>query len=237
MSIYGISFKNNPEQAELVRLIMAHQYQIVFGLGKAGTGKNFAALACALHLKSEKEYGDVYYARNPVECGEKMGYLPGGEDEKYSPYMMPLQDTIQSIVRHSAFYQKSNRGQIKSAVEMALSDVICLPIFNIRGRTIDDAIVIIDECQNLDAATLRTLMTRIGPNAKLVLLGSWNQIDAPEQQRRAKKYGKCDFQRVAEWFTENRPEYCGSVELIQSMRNPVCVDIDESFDQIFADAN
>lgn len=235
MAIFGISFKDNKEQAELVRQIMDRNQTIIFGLGKAGTGKNFAAIACALHLQDNNEYSDIYYARNPVQCGEDMGFLPGDLNDKYDPFMEPLKDTIKSIVNKCNFFEKKQKTEKKAQVEHLLKQIICLPLAFIRGRTIDDAIIIIDECQNLDANTLRTLMTRLGKNSKLVLLGSYNQIDQKEQKKQVVKHGKCDFQRVAEWFMTNRPEYSGGIELIKSMRSPICVDIDESFDEIFTE--
>lgn len=232
MAIFGISFKDNPEQAELVRLIMDHEHQIVFGIGKAGTGKDFASISCALHLYDNNEYGEIYYARNPVQCGEDMGFLPGDVVEKYSPFMEPLKDTVKSIVRKSNFYEKKQKNEQKAKVETIVKQINCLPLSFIRGRTLDDAIVIIDECQNLDAMTLRTIMTRLGRNAKLVLLGSYNQIDDKKQQKNLQSKGKCDFQKVAEWFMQNK-DYAAGVELVKSMRSDICVDIDESFDEIF----
>lgn len=232
MAIFGISFKDNKEQAELVRQIMDTNQPIIFGIGKAGTGKNFAAIACALHLQENREYADIYYARNPVQCGADMGFLPGNADEKYDPFMEPLKDTIKAIVKKSSSYEKKKDLQ-KAAITQIMHQITCLPIYNLRGRTLEDAIVIVDECQNLDMMTLRTIMTRIGKYTKLVLLGSFNQIDDEKQKKLVKTRGKCDFQLIAEWFPQNRPQYAGSIELIKSMRNEICVDIDEAFDEIF----
>lgn len=90
MASMGISFKGNKEQQELVRLIYENNRPIIFCVGKAGTGKTFATLAAALQLQAERRYGKIIYARNPVQLGEDMGFLPGTIDEKYGPFMGPL---------------------------------------------------------------------------------------------------------------------------------------------------
>ena len=217
MSIYGISFKNNPEQQELIRLIMENNRQIIFCTGNAGTGKTFASIAAALHLQAEKKYRKIFYARNPVQVGHDMGFLPGGIDEKYSPFMAPLYDNLDSIAAISA--NKPNPKNMAAQIEV-------VPIAFMRGRNFDDAIVIIDEAQNLTANDLRTIMTRMGKFSKLILLGSMNQIDNQQMKRQH----KCDFQKVMEAFVDK--PYCGYVTLTQSMRSPICVDIDETFNTL-----
>lgn len=217
MSIYGISFKNNKEQLELIRLIMENQKQIIFCTGNAGTGKTFASIAAALHLQENKKFRKILYARNPVQVGNDMGFLPGGIDEKYSPFMAPLYDNLDSIAAISHY--EPNPKNLAALIEV-------VPIAFMRGRNLDNAIVIIDEAQNLTANDLRTIMTRMGTYSKLILLGSMNQIDNPQMR----KQKKCDFQKVMEAFKDK--SYCGYINLVKSMRSPICVDIDETFEKI-----
>ena len=98
VSVLGISFKNNKEQQELIRLINTNDIPIILCTGNAGTGKTFCALASALQLKIDKKYKHIVFARNPIQMGQDMGSLPGGIDEKYDPFMGPLYDNLEAIV-------------------------------------------------------------------------------------------------------------------------------------------
>jgi len=216
MAYMGVSFKNNKEQAELVRLIYEKDRPIIFCIGKAGTGKTFATLAAALQLKAEKEYGHIIYARNPVQVGEDMGFLPGTIDEKYSPFMGPLIDNLEAIIRIS---KQGNINDYQHRIET-------IPIAFLRGRSFEDTIVIVDEAQNLDIVALKTILTRFGKFCKVVLLGSMNQIDDYKQNQKE----VCDFQKVINKL-KDKP-YVGFVELEQSMRNPICTEIDDLLNEI-----
>lgn len=216
MSVCGISTKGNQEQAELIRLICDRQHPIIFCTGKAGTGKNFATLAAALQLVIDKKYGKVMYARNPVQCGENIGFLPGTAAEKLDPFMMSLKDNLIAI---------EQCGKTIKAAD-ALQKIEILPIFSIRGRSIDNTVLIVDEAQNLDLTTLRTILTRMGKYAKIIMLGSFNQIDDVKQR----KQEKCDFQKTIEKLTEFN--FVAHVELYQSMRSEYCTLIDEAFEGI-----
>lgn len=216
MSVCGISTKGNQEQAELIRLICDRQHPIIFCTGKAGTGKNFATLAAALQLVMDKKYGKVMYARNPVQCGENIGFLPGTAAEKLDPFMMSLKDNLIAI---------EQCGKTIKATD-ALQKIEILPIFSIRGRSIDNTILIVDEAQNLDLTTLRTILTRMGKYAKIIMLGSFNQIDDVKQR----KQEKCDFQKTIEKLTEFN--FVAHVELYQSMRSEYCALIDGAFEGI-----
>lgn len=216
MSVCGISTKGNKEQAELIRLICDKQHPIIFCTGKAGTGKNFATLAAALQLVMDKRYGKVMYARNPVQCGENIGFLPGTASEKLDPFMAVLKDNLNAI---------ENCGKTINAYD-ALQKIEILPLFSIRGRSIENTILILDECQNLDLTTIRTILTRLGKFAKIIMLGSFNQIDDIKQR----KQEKCDFQKVIEKLSEF--DFVGYIELYQSMRSEYCTLIDEAFEGI-----
>ena len=217
MAFYGVSLKNNEEQLELARLIAQNNKMIIFCTGNAGTGKTFATLAAALQLKLEKKYDKIVYARNPVQLGEEMGFLPGDISDKYNPFMGGLMDNLESICKHSSF--KPALSQLKSQVEI-------VPIAFLRGRSFENTLLIIDEAQNLNLVALKTILTRVGAYSKVILLGSMNQIDDPRQARKE----KCDFQKVIEKLSDR--EYVGSVELVQSMRSPICVELDELLSEI-----
>lgn len=217
MAFYGISLKNNKEQVELARLISDNSTAIVICTGNAGTGKTFATLAAALQLKLDKKYDKIAYARNPISCGAPMGYLPGDIDDKYDPFMGGLIDNLESICRHSAM--KPTLNDLKSKVET-------VPIAFMRGRSFENTLLIVDEAQNLDLMTLKTILTRVGNYSKVILLGSMNQIDDVHQLKK----DKCDFQKVIEKL-QDLP-YVGYVELTQSMRSPICVELDNLLSEI-----
>lgn len=170
MSVSGIK-AGNPEQAELIRLIMENKTKIVFCIGDAGTGKNYCSIAAALQLQSDKKYKDIYYGRNPVQCGQEVGFTTGSLEEKLAIYMHPLYDTLENIAHKGGAFRAENA---RARVQM-------FEITTARGRSIDNAVVIIDECQNLDAKTLQTIITRMGTYSKLILIGSYNQIDLKSQ--------------------------------------------------------
>ena len=217
MSSMGISFKNNKEQQELVRLIYEKGHPIIFCTGKAGTGKTFATLAAALQLVGEKRYSKIIYARNPVSVGEDMGYLPGTADEKYSPFMGPLMDNLEAIHRISPDHP--NIANMRAKIET-------VPIAFLRGRSFEDTIVIIDEAQNLDLTALKTILTRIGNFCKVILLGSTNQIDDYRQRKKP----ECDFTRVMKKLADRN--YTAVIELVDSMRSDICADVDTLLEEL-----
>ena len=184
---------------------------IILCTGNAGTGKTFVALAVALQLKAERRYGTIVYGRNPMPLGEDMGFLPGGLDEKYGPYMGPLYDNLEAIA--SLSNDNLNPKELAQRIEM-------VPIAFLRGRSFRDTILIIDEAQNLDLTALKAILTRVGDYSKVVLLGSMNQIDDPKQRKQA----KCDFEKVIDAI-QDLP-YVGYVNLTKSMRSDWCVELD-----------
>lgn len=211
MAFVGVSLKNNKEQQELARLMNENRRPIILCTGNAGTGKTFAALAVALQLKAERRYGTIVYGRNPMPLGEDMGFLPGGLDEKYGPYMGPLYDNLEAIA--SLSNDNLNPKELAQRIEM-------VPIAFLRGRSFRDTILIIDEAQNLDLTALKAILTRVGDFSKVVLLGSMNQIDDPKQRKQA----KCDFEKVIDAI-QDLP-YVGYVNLTKSMRSDWCVELD-----------
>ena len=237
LSVFGISLKDNKEQQELARLIMENDKPIVIGLGMAGTGKTFVSIATALHLlnanydskngnkragnnRNSGNYHKIVYTRNPVEVGKSIGFLKGGMDEKFGPYTAPLLDTLESI--ESASEYKVNKNDLMKKIEV-------VPLGFMRGRNFaPGTILIVDECQNLNLAALKTVMTRMSDYCKVVLLGSMNQIDEPEQRKKR----KCDFQRVVEKFKDVQSPWVGIVNLTKSMRSAWCAEIDTLLGEI-----
>ena len=217
MAFFGVSLKNNDEQLELARLIQDNSTSIIICTGNAGTGKTFATLAAALELKNNKKYDKIAYARNPVSCGAPMGFLPGDVDDKYSPFMGGLMDNLESICRHSSF--KPNLNDLKAKIEM-------VPIAFLRGRSFENTLLIVDEAQNLDLVTLKTILTRVGNYSKVILLGSMNQIDDSVQNKK----DKCDFQKVIEKISDL--PYVAHIELTKSMRSEICAELDKLLSEI-----
>lgn len=211
MAFLGVSLKNNKEQQELVRLMNENNRPIIICTGNAGTGKTFAALVAALQMKQEKKYSTIVYGRNPMPIGEDMGFLPGGLDEKYGPYMGPLYDNLEAIASLSK--DNLNPKELAQRIEM-------VPIAFLRGRSFRDTVLIIDEAQNLDLTALKAILTRVGDFSKVVLLGSMNQIDDPRQRKQA----KCDFEKVIDAI-QDLP-YVGCINLTKSMRSDWCVELD-----------
>lgn len=217
MSAVGVTTKGNAEQAELMRLIMDNQHPIVICEGAAGTGKNFISIASALELLTSKhKYEKIYYCKNTVDVGRDIGFLPGDIGDKINPYQMALFDTLQAIER---------KGKVIRAND-AKQKIEVLPLFNVRGRTLENCILIVDEAQNLDLTSLRTLCTRVGDYCKLIFLGSYKQIDDPKQRRQE----KCDFQKMAEALEDL--EFVGQIHLVKSMRSTYCALLDEIFEGI-----
>lgn len=225
MAVFGVSLGKNEEQQELVRLINENNRSIIFVTGNAGTGKTFITLAAALQLQQDKKYSKIIYARNPVQVGEGMGYLPGDIDEKYMPFMGPLIDNLENIVRINA-KSSANKAAIGNQTNELLHHIEVCPIAFLRGRSFEDAIVIIDEAQNLDLTALKTVLTRVGRFCKIILLGSMNQID----DYRQRKQPMCDFQKVVNKLSPQ--PYVGTVNLVQSMRSPICVEVDNLLGEI-----
>lgn len=210
-----ISFKDNPEQQEFIRLIRSRGTSVIFCTGNAGTGKTFSAIYTAYELVRQKQYSKIIFSRNPVQLGEAMGYLPGDVGDKFGPFMSCLYDNLENIERLG--------GPLQTDM---ISKIEVTPIAFLRGRSIENAIMIIDEAQNLDLVTLKAILTRAGEYCKIILCGSLNQIDDPKQARKE----KCDFVKVMEALDEF--DFVERVELIQSKRSKICALIDDKLKDI-----
>lgn len=210
MSVCGISTKGNEEQKQLVQAIFDSSKRIVIVTGQAGTGKTFLAIAAALQLLQDKVYRRIYYSKDVVQVGDKIGYLKGSIESKTEPFLMSLYDTLDSIERVG---KEITAADAKQKIEF-------LPIFNIRGRNIASSLIVVDECENLSLNDLRTVVTRGDDWSKIILLGSYSQIDLKPQLNKS----KCDFQRMTEAIEDY--DFVQHVHLVKPMRSSWCTLID-----------
>ena len=142
---------------------------IVFGIGPAGTGKTYLAMAMAVTAFKEKEVNRIILTRPAVEAGEKLGFLPGDLQDKVDPYLRPLYDALYDILGVESFRRYMEKGLIEVA-----------PLAYMRGRTLDDSFVILDEAQNTTSEQMKMFLTRLGFGSKAVVTGDLTQIDLPK---------------------------------------------------------
>lgn len=142
---------------------------IVFGIGPAGTGKTYLAMAMAVTAFKEKEVNRIILTRPAVEAGEKLGFLPGDLQDKVDPYLRPLYDALYDILGVEAFRRYMEKGLIEVA-----------PLAYMRGRTLDDSFVILDEAQNTTSEQMKMFLTRLGFGSKAVVTGDLTQVDLPK---------------------------------------------------------
>jgi len=157
-------------QKRYVDAIRTHT--ITFGIGPAGTGKTYLAMAMAAKALKEKAVGRIILTRPAVEAGESLGYLPGGIYEKIDPYLRPLFDALFEMMDPQEFKRHLDQGTIEIA-----------PLAYMRGRTLNDSFIILDEAQNTTAEQMKMFLTRLGFGSKVVITGDITQIDLPESQR------------------------------------------------------
>lgn len=144
------------------------QHTIVFGIGPAGTGKTYLAVAKAIESLFRKQVSRIILTRPAVEAGERLGFLPGTLSEKIDPYLRPLFDSLQEMLEPEATARMMQSGVIEVA-----------PLAYMRGRTLNDAFVILDEAQNTTPEQMKMFLTRLGFNSKMVITGDISQIDLP----------------------------------------------------------
>ena len=143
--------------------------QLVFAIGPAGTGKTYTGIAIAVKALKQKEIKKIILTRPAVEAGENLGYLPGDLKEKLDPYMQPLYDALRDMIPVA----KLNKLLSDKIIEIA-------PLAFMRGRTLDNAFVILDEAQNTTPAQMKMFLTRMGMNAKFMVTGDPGQVDLPK---------------------------------------------------------
>lgn len=145
---------------------------VVFGIGPAGTGKTYLAVAMAVNAFRAKEVNRIILTRPAVEAGEKLGFLPGDLQQKVDPYLRPLYDALFDMLGAENFQRYQERGNIEVA-----------PLAYMRGRTLDDSFIILDEAQNTTPEQMKMFLTRLGFNSKMVITGDITQIDLPDGKR------------------------------------------------------
>lgn len=241
--LFGIDFTQNPQQRELIRLINddPERTPVVFCKGSAGTGKTFATLAACLNLVrgkgAKKRYKNIYYVREPVEIGHRLGYLKGTAVEKYGPYLGPLMDNYEHLMAHASpeeqlagnklIKKKTKKDADDEIIESLYyeklpADIIPLAPEFMRGRSFNDCLIILDEAQNMNLDELQTMVTRIGTMCKMIIIGSPNQIDVPGQTPEKNAFD-------ISYEILNPTGLIGFVELTAPMRTSFVVDFDLRF--------
>jgi phosphate starvation-inducible PhoH-like protein len=145
---------------------------IIFAIGPAGTGKTYTAVALAVRALKNKEIKRIVLTRPAVEAGESLGFLPGDLKEKIDPYLRPLYDALDDMIQPE---------KLKQHIENRVIEIA--PMAFMRGRTLDNAYVILDEAQNATDMQLKMFLTRMGPHAKFIITGDLTQIDLPKKQQ------------------------------------------------------
>ena len=145
---------------------------LLFAIGPAGSGKTYVAIALAVRALKNKEVRKIILSRPAVEAGEKLGFLPGDMKEKIDPYMQPLYDALEDMIPQAKLQEYMEKGVIQIA-----------PLAFMRGRTLSDAVVILDEAQNTTVPQIKMFLTRLGMGSKMIITGDLTQIDLPHSQR------------------------------------------------------
>lgn len=168
--VYNISGKPIKSRSEnQQRLVDAYSKDdMVFAVGPAGTGKTYLSIALAVRALKDKEIKKIILSRPAVEAGEKLGFLPGDMKDKIDPYLQPLYDALEDMIPAVKLQELMEKHVIQIA-----------PLAFMRGRTLSDAVVILDEAQNTTSAQLRMFLTRMGWNTKMIITGDMTQVDLP----------------------------------------------------------
>ena len=168
--IYGINGKpiqaRTPNQMKLVEAF--DNNDLTFALGPAGTGKTYVAIALAVRALKNKEVRKIVLSRPAVEAGEKLGFLPGDMKDKIDPYLQPLYDALEDMI-----------PAVKLKEYMESKVIQIAPLAFMRGRTLNDAVIVLDEAQNTTTHQIKMFLTRLGMNAKMIITGDITQIDLP----------------------------------------------------------
>lgn len=168
--IYGINGKpimpRNPNQSRLVKSF--HENDLTFALGPAGTGKTYIAIALAVKALKNREVRRIILSRPAVEAGEKLGFLPGDMKDKIDPYLQPLYDALEDMIPVAKLKEMMEGNAIQIA-----------PLAFMRGRTLNDAVIILDEAQNTTTHQIKMFLTRLGMGSKMIITGDVTQIDLP----------------------------------------------------------
>jgi phosphate starvation-inducible PhoH-like protein len=189
------------------------QHDIVIGIGPAGTGKTYLAMAMAVAGLDKKEYTRIILARPAVEAGEKLGFLPGDLLEKVNPYLRPLYDALYDMID----VDKAQRLMERGAIEVA-------PLAFMRGRTLNDSFIILDEAQNATVEQMKMFLTRLGFYSKAVITGDITQVDLPD----GKSSGLIQIQRILHDIDGIAFVYFSERDVV---RHPLVQDIIKAYDR------
>lgn len=188
----------NETQRKYIEAI--RQYDIVFGIGPAGTGKTYLAMATAVSALLRREVSRIILVRPAVEAGEKLGFLPGDLYEKINPYLRPLYDALYDMIESEKANKLVERGDIEIA-----------PLAFMRGRTLNDSFIILDEAQNTTSEQMKMFLTRLGFNSKTVITGDITQVDLPS----GRGSGLIEVQNILEGIKDIRFVYFTNKDVVR----------------------
>jgi len=202
---------HSPTQAAYVEAMLRHD--LVFGLGPAGTGKTYLAVAIAVSMLLEEAVERIILTRPAVEAGERLGFLPGALEEKVDPYMRPMYDALYDMMPGERVLRRRDAGDIEVA-----------PLAYMRGRTLSNACIILDEAQNTTPMQMKMFLTRMGENSRMVVTGDPSQVDLPN----GTKSGLIDAMEILEGL--------GDIQMIQFgpedvVRHPLVSTIVRAYDR------
>ncbi|GAB7539354.1 PhoH family protein [Burkholderia sp. 22PA0099] len=203
-----------PAQREYLKQILAHD--VTFGVGPAGTGKTYLAVACAVDALERDQVKRIVLTRPAVEAGERLGFLPGDLSQKIDPYLRPLYDALYDLLG----FDKTAKMFERQMIEIA-------PLAYMRGRTLNHAFIILDEAQNTTPEQMKMFLTRIGFGSKAVVTGDTTQIDLP----RGHKSGLVEAQQV---LTQVRGIALTRFTSVDVVRHPLVARIVEAYDEFHA---
>lgn len=172
--IYGVNGKPIQGRTQNQQLLVKTftQNDLTFALGPAGTGKTYVAIALAVRALKNREVRKIILSRPAVEAGEKLGFLPGDMKDKIDPYLQPLYDALEDMI-----------PAVKLKEYMETNVIQIAPLAFMRGRTLNDAVIVLDEAQNTTTHQIKMFLTRLGMNAKMIITGDTSQIDLPRSVR------------------------------------------------------
>ncbi len=197
-------------QSEYIQKIKKNT--VVFGIGPAGTGKTYLAMAMAVNAFRKNEVSKIILTRPAIEAGEKLGFLPGDLQSKVDPYLRPLYDALFEIMGPENFEKNMEKGLIEVA-----------PLAYMRGRTLNNAFIVLDEAQNTTSPQMKMFLTRIGFNSKVVITGDLTQVDLPHQEMSGLKHAM----RVLEGIEGIGFTYLSQKDVV---RHPIVQRIVEAYD-------